>query len=117
MLYTTFNERRYVDRAARGELTAKKRSSHWPTPGAHEPPGTVSQFVLYLDGGTLVAMAHRYLRPDGTIGASGNHDPKWVLDGSEILVPSHDTGASCPDCAAWRPRARASSPRRGQRRR
>jgi hypothetical protein len=38
--------------------------------------------VSYLDSdGNEVARVHQYLRPDGTIGASGKPDPKRLLDG------------------------------------
>lgn len=43
----------------------------------------MSQRVEYweADQGALVkvAVVHRYLRPDGTLGASGKPDPKRVL--------------------------------------
>ena len=36
--------------------------------------------VRYLDAdGNVVAMVHQYLLPDGTLGASGNPDPKWLF--------------------------------------
>jgi hypothetical protein len=46
-----------------------------------EPFCTLSQRLLYrtVDGDRHVAQAHRYLRPDGSIGASGFVDPKMVL--------------------------------------
>lgn len=50
-----------------------------PAPPAIGPPGTRSQLVRYFDGATLVAEVHRYLRPDGTLGASGMPDPKGLL--------------------------------------
>ena len=49
-----------------------------PPPG--EPRGTRSQYISYFDeAGNEVARVHRYLRPDGSIGASGLPDPKAVL--------------------------------------
>ena len=45
-----------------------------------EPFCTHSQIIAYVkDNGDRVALAHRYLRPDGTIGASGKPDPKIVI--------------------------------------
>lgn len=57
-----------------------KAGTERPVP-AHidEPPGTVSHAVVYLDGdGLAQAIAHEYLRPDGSLGASGQRDPKWI---------------------------------------
>lgn len=53
-----------------------------PSPAmSGEPFCTRSQRLLYVtvDGDRPIAQAHRYLRPDGTIGASGLVDPKLVL--------------------------------------
>jgi hypothetical protein len=33
-----------------------------------------------------MAIVHQYLRPDGTLGASGLPDPKWLRDGDRILI-------------------------------
>lgn len=54
---------------------------HPSPPAASEPFCTWSQEVSYIDPTTNeeVARAHRYLRPDGTIGASGLPDPKRVV--------------------------------------
>jgi hypothetical protein len=43
------------------------------------PFGTRSQFIIYRDGHHEVARAHRYLLPDGQLGASGRPDPKRML--------------------------------------
>ncbi|MDO8434967.1 MAG: hypothetical protein Q7S58_21420 [Candidatus Binatus sp.] len=50
-----------------------------PAP-AQEPYCTESQQVSYRDPATgkELARAHRYVRPDGTLGASGKPDPKRV---------------------------------------
>ena len=54
-----------------------------PNPRVGEPPGTESQIVSYMRntgrGLERVCRVHRYLRPDGTIGASGKLDPKSIL--------------------------------------
>ena len=48
----------------------------------HEPPGTRSQMVAYVDAsGQRVALVHQYLRPDGTLGGSGRPDPKLLIEG------------------------------------
>ncbi len=36
--------------------------------------------------GTPVALAHRYLRPDNTVGASGKPDPKRIYLADRILT-------------------------------
>ena len=52
--------------------------------GSGEPPGTRSQMVrLYAPGDYRVCDFHRYLRPDGSIGASGLLDPKGLSLGGE----------------------------------
>jgi hypothetical protein len=76
-----FNEHIWP-RIERGELSEKIKSNGWPGHGSPEPPGTRSQMVAYLESsGRAVAIAHRYLRPDGTIGGSGlrRPDPKWLI--------------------------------------
>jgi hypothetical protein len=70
-------------------------SSGVPSPKANQPPGTLSQRVTYWEsaGGSLrqVAVVHRYLRPDGSLGASGLPDPKRVFyDG--IVYAAHQSG-------------------------
>ena len=78
-----FNEKVFP-RVKTGELSALvRRSGHPSPPKADEPFCTRSQEISYLDQNNReVARAHRYLRPDGTIGASGKPDPKRVfLDG------------------------------------
>jgi hypothetical protein len=52
-------------------------------PKYNEPVGTRSQMVEFwaTDSGRMVKLAfvHRFLRPDGSIGASGQLDPKIVF--------------------------------------
>lgn len=53
-----------------------------------EPMGTRSQFIRYSDKGRWVVEIHQYLRPDGTLGASGRPDPKRLrLEGIIYSVP------------------------------
>lgn len=49
------------------------------------PPGTRSQFVIYEQGAEEIARAHRYVYPDGQIGASGRPDPKRIMCCGVIL--------------------------------
>lgn len=67
--------KRIVERVMRGA------GRHPSLPLAKEPYCTESQEVSYSDPATgdELARAHRYLRPDGKIGASGLPDPKRVF--------------------------------------
>ena len=55
-------------------------------------PGTYFRLLLvgYFEGtdGPRVALVHQYLRPDGTVGASGRPDPKAVLERGTLYVAS-----------------------------
>ena len=82
-----FNESQILEKAQSGELFVRViRSSHPRKPPPTEPVCTKSQMVLYrtLDG-KPVALAHRYLRRDGTIGASGRPDPKRLFLEDRII--------------------------------
>lgn len=80
-LRAMFNAGRFPERAASGELRAIVSSERHPSsPKAPVPYCTRSQMISYLDrNGKKLAMAHQYLRPDGTLGASGKPDPKRVV--------------------------------------
>jgi hypothetical protein len=62
-----------------------------PSPRMGQPVGTRSQLVEYWDAqqGRLVkvALAHRYLLADGSLGASGKPDPKQVLHQGMLYLP------------------------------
>ncbi|MDQ6949490.1 MAG: hypothetical protein M3256_25385 [Actinomycetota bacterium] len=61
-----------------------------PAPlAAGQVSGTRSQLVRLIDpSGTVVAEVHRYLQPDGKVGASGLLDPKYVLkNGVGYMTP------------------------------
>lgn len=80
-----FNAERFQRRIASGELRAKLLEDGTPSPRAGEPPGTRSQIIAYLDPrGARVAIIHQYLRPDGSLGASGRQDPKAIRLGDII---------------------------------
>jgi hypothetical protein len=84
-----FNAGGYAARLADGTLRAVVvKSRHPSAPKARVPFCTASQFVLYLDeSGHEVAAVHQYVLPDGTLGASGQPDPKRLLkDGTLYLV-------------------------------
>lgn len=50
-----------------------------PAAYSNQPPGTLSQVFKCYEGEELVMVIHRYLLPDGRIGASGQFDPKMLL--------------------------------------
>ncbi len=65
-------------------LKDKKISNPEPFQG---PPGTRSQIIRYTDSsGKLIVVLHRYLRPDGSLGASGLPDPKRLREGNVIYA-------------------------------
>jgi hypothetical protein len=76
-----FNEGRYLERARAGEFTERIIADRHPSkPKANEPFCTRSQMVSYVSRlGHEVVRFHRYLRTDGTLGASGRPDPKVIL--------------------------------------
>jgi hypothetical protein len=83
-----FNENRIYELVKNGVLrTYLKRNSHPANSMAvGEPYCTWSQIVLYYDQDNHpVAIVHQYLRPDGTIGASGLPDPKRIFLGRRII--------------------------------
>jgi len=87
-----FEEGAYLDRAAAGELLTRVRRSGHPSPASSgQPHCTKSQIIEYCDrSGQRLAIAHQYLRPDGSIGASGRPDPKALLiDGVLYTVLGH----------------------------
>ncbi len=84
-----FNEGRYLERLKLGEFTARvRRRGHPSPPRANEPLCTWSMTIVYLDQHDRpVALVHEYRRKDGTRGASGQPDPKWLLHNGIVYVP------------------------------
>lgn len=100
-----FNARRYVQRAARNELLTDTFVSEPVPPGSHEPPGTLSQRIRYTtQQAELLAVAHQYLRPDGTIGGHGRPDPKILFTRGGILYSAHGDHERCADRPSTRRR-------------
>jgi hypothetical protein len=63
-----------------GILKTKLMANKHPAPErSGQPFCTRSQIVMYLSEDEEVARVHQYLRPDGTIGASGLPDPKRMI--------------------------------------
>jgi hypothetical protein len=46
--------------------------------------------AYYNQQGKKVAIAHQYVKPDGTIGGSGRPDPKWLLEEGVIYLARKD---------------------------
>src|SRR5262245_4889386 len=87
-LRAMFEEDRIEARHAAGELSIVILKSHDARPELLMIPGTLSQLVAYVDGrGNHVAVAHRYLKPDGTLAASGRPDPKTLRRGDTLYKP------------------------------
>ena len=107
MVRAKFNAGQCVERAARDELHVRVTRRSKETPAErNQLPGTVTEVLKYATPqGQQVAVAVQYRRPDGTIGGPGRPDPKWLLDGSEALLLSHEGEESCPECPVWRPLA------------
>jgi hypothetical protein len=75
-----FNNEGYLQRIISGHYTRKLvYDKHRNPPLSFLPFCTHSQRVAYYDGSEKVAEVHQYLKPDGTIGASGLPDPKELL--------------------------------------
>ena len=84
-----FNSGQFWERARRGEFLVEiDRNSHLKRGRARDVGQqycTRSQFVLYFDEDGLVAAMHQYRRLDGTLGASGMPDPKYLRLEDRIL--------------------------------
>jgi hypothetical protein len=81
-----FNIGRYTERAASGELILIVKKSRLCLDSAIRNwiPGTESQELHFVDNNTnLLARAHRYLRPDGLLAASGMIDPKRLFENGQ----------------------------------
>ena len=81
-----FNALDYYGEMRRGALTALVRKAGLAETAFGFPAGTRSQTVYYMQGQTRVAVVHQFVLPDGTLGASGLPDPKWLRDGTRILA-------------------------------
>jgi hypothetical protein len=88
-----FNAGGYWERVKAGTLRAVVLQDRHPSlPAANEPFCTKSQMVSYRESsGDEVARVHQYLRPDGTLGASGRPDPKRLCEAG-ILYRLHRRG-------------------------
>ena len=81
-----FNHAGLWDQAKKGVLKQIPiRVGHPSPPKADEPNCTHSQIISYRDrDGKEIARIHQYVRPDGSIGASGLPDPNRLLLGGTL---------------------------------
>src|SRR6266511_3588907 len=100
-----FNEGYYIKRLTSQEFTAKSvrcKAVHPGNPniGPRIPIGSISQALQLLDANDdLVAEFHRYIRPEGTIGASGQNDPKRIAI-NNVRFHQEQPGNPQPRCKA-----------------
>jgi len=90
-----FNDGSYWQRAEAGEFCQIiVRNGHPSSERSGEPYCTRSQIIDYWHAnGERIAKAHRYLRPDGTIGGSGLPDPNVLVEnGVRYRVLDPDQG-------------------------
>ena len=85
-----FNDGKYLEQVKQGALRPVLVANNHPSPPrANEPTCTRSQYIIYVNrNGKKVAGVHRYLRPDGKIGASGLPDPKELLINGILYMPN-----------------------------
>lgn len=82
-----FNQGLYHSRLLRGEFQQRIIRSRPAQAKLGFPPGTLSQIVAYQDsGGHTIAKVHQYLKPDGSLAASGKPDPKTLLVGGILYT-------------------------------
>jgi hypothetical protein len=92
-----FNEWDYAGKVVSGEFVAMVYRER--PPGNKAPPmpiGSVSQEVHYFDRRMRRrAIVHQYLQPDGTLGASGKPDPKYLMgdDGTIYALPKRGSAS------------------------
>jgi len=82
-----FRDGRFEDLVAYGVLSEKLIREGPAGDRANQPPGTKSQMVAYVDNhGKQAALIHQYVKPDGTLGASGKPDPKKVFQNGTLYI-------------------------------
>src|SRR5207247_3424047 len=81
-----FNVGQYWERVLEGKLVAVPIHTGAPTPESGQPPGTTTKTFAIREtkNGPDLAHAHAFIRPDGTIGASGRPDPKRIWKDGKV---------------------------------
>jgi hypothetical protein len=83
-----FNEGRYYERMQAGEFRAQIIRQVLVRRGDRRIRNAFSQTVQYWDRfGNLVAVVHQYRKRDGSLGASGRPDPKFLRHEDVIYRP------------------------------
>ena len=83
---------------ASGELASIIEFDRPCPTGVNQPHGTRSQIVAYLNADEdVVLRLHRYLRPDGSFGASGLPDPKYIRLGGIIYKQARSAVSQEPN--------------------
>ena len=87
MLRSYFNTADLAGQVERGELVAGLWEDRHLRRPRHEPHCTRSQMLIYwTERRQPIALVHRYLRADGSLGASGQPDPKRVVVGDIVYA-------------------------------
>jgi hypothetical protein len=101
-IQSLFNDADYVGQVRRAILyeLIRRCKQKRPCRGSPEdPPETRSQTVEFFNRhGDRIAVVHRYVRPDGRIGASGKQDPKWLLHEGTLYIKERDPQPRSADC-------------------
>ncbi|MEX2237538.1 MAG: hypothetical protein WEB00_08390 [Dehalococcoidia bacterium] len=92
-----FNEGGFLQRVETGELLERLLYEGRPSEESGETSDARSQVLEYVDSaGERIAVVHQYLRPDGTLGASGRPDPKLLVLESVVYRPERQTPSKEP---------------------
>ena len=76
-----FNRGKYYERMLEGKLTEVINSSNTPSfVSENVPLGSISQGFSYFDGKQELVRGQQFIKPDGTIGASGKPDPHRIFE-------------------------------------
>ena len=79
-LQQMFREQKFLERIDGGHFIERLHKSNLASPKVRQDPCTHSQILYYyLRNGKKIAVVHRFLRPNGTLGGSGLPDPKSLL--------------------------------------
>ena|SRR5689334_4914000 len=99
ILFQMLDEARILERWRAGELVAEIKRRNVTSRSHGQVPGTETQIVrLRTHDGRKVAVVRRFVRPDGSLGASGTPRPEWLRVGDVAYRPSHRDPDHCPAC-------------------
>ena len=82
-----FNTSGLAGQVERGELIEGLWKDQHLSQPRNEPFCTKSQMLIYWTAEREpIALVHQYLRPDGSLGASGQPDPKRIVVGDTVYA-------------------------------